>query len=94
MFRFVGGVIGIASIILALSFFHDQARGLSIIFMVLAGLLLVTVPLTFLIPDTARERYLKERRAQPPPVVLPEERAGERPASAQRADQVAASERQ
>lgn len=62
MFRQIGGTLGIAGIILALSFFEDKAQGLAIIFLVLAGLLAVTIPLTFMIPDTARERYLRKRQ--------------------------------
>lgn len=55
MFRMTGGIVGIAGVVLALSFFPDQARGLSDIFLVLAGVLLLTVPLTLMIPDTARQ---------------------------------------
>ena len=62
MFRQTGGVICIAAIVMALSLFPDKAQGLSLIFLVLAGLLLVTIPLTLIIPDTARERLLRERR--------------------------------
>lgn len=67
MFRQTGGVIGIATIVLALSFFPDQGQGLSIIFLVLAGIFLVTIPLTLLIPDTARERWRRERHAAEEP---------------------------
>jgi EmrB/QacA subfamily drug resistance transporter len=63
MFRLTGGALSIASVVLALSYFPDKAQGLSTIFLVLAGVLLLTVPLTFMIPDTARAR--RERRAQP-----------------------------
>ncbi len=62
MFRLTGGALSIASIVLALSFFPDKAHGMEVIFLVLAALLLVTVPLTLRIPDTARERWLRERR--------------------------------
>ena len=82
MFRQTGGVIAIGAIVLALSFFPDRAQGMSVIFRVLAGILLLTVPLTWMIPDTARERYLRERQrlqraagARPRPVLPPTERA-------------------
>jgi EmrB/QacA subfamily drug resistance transporter len=68
MFRFTGGVVSIAAVVLALSFFPDQAEGLSTIFKALAAVLLVTVPLTFLIPDTARMRHLRELRVATEPV--------------------------
>jgi len=82
MFRQTGGVIAIGAIVLALSFFTDKAQGMSVVFRVLAGVLLLTVPLTWMIPDTARERYLRERQrlqraadARPRPVLPPAERA-------------------
>lgn len=62
MFRSTGGVIGTACIVLGLQFSPDKAAGLRVIFGVLGGLLLLTLPLTLLIPDTARGR---RRPAQP-----------------------------
>lgn len=56
MFRSVGGVIGTALLVLALSHFEDKAAGLRIIFAVCAALLVITTPIVFFIPDTARER--------------------------------------
>jgi MFS family permease len=56
MFRQTGGVIGIAGVVLALSFFPDQAQGLQEMYLALAAVMLVTVPLAFMIPDTAWER--------------------------------------
>ncbi|MGN6564440.1 MAG: MFS transporter [Thermomicrobiales bacterium] len=63
MFRMTGGIVGIAMVVTVLSFFPNQGEGLTKIFLVLAGILLVTVPLTLLIPDTARERYLSQKLA-------------------------------
>ncbi|MFN8512886.1 MAG: MFS transporter [Thermomicrobiales bacterium] len=57
MFRMTGGVIGIAGVVTALSFFPDQGEGLARIFLVLAGILLLTVPLTLMIPDTAKAKH-------------------------------------
>jgi EmrB/QacA subfamily drug resistance transporter len=65
MFRQAGGVVGIASVTLALSFFADKAQGLETIFLALAAVMLVTVPLAYLIPDTARQRWLARRGAAP-----------------------------
>lgn len=62
MFRLTGGALSVAAIVLALSFFPDQAHGLEVIFMVLAGVLLLTIPLTLAIPDTARERWQREQQ--------------------------------
>jgi EmrB/QacA subfamily drug resistance transporter len=61
MFRLTGGVLSIAGIVLALTFFPDQAEGLAKIFLVLSAVLLVTVPLALMIPDTAHARYVRER---------------------------------
>ncbi|HET8630983.1 MAG TPA: MFS transporter [Thermomicrobiales bacterium] len=55
MYRMTGGIISISGVVLALSFFQDKAHGLTMIFLVLAGVLLITIPLTLMIPDTARE---------------------------------------
>src|SRR5207248_1383484 len=51
MFRLTGGALSIAAIVLALSFFPDQAAGFSAIYVVLAVIVVATVPLVFLIPD-------------------------------------------
>ena len=53
VFRLAGGTISISCIVLALSFFQDQAAGLDMIFMVFTGVLLVTVPLVLLIPEAS-----------------------------------------
>jgi EmrB/QacA subfamily drug resistance transporter len=68
MFRQTGGVIGIAGVVLTLSFFPDQAQGLAIVFAVLAGVLLLAVPLVFLIPDLARQRHQEPPRPKPRPI--------------------------
>jgi EmrB/QacA subfamily drug resistance transporter len=50
-FRLAGGTISISGVVLALSFFGDQAAGLDTIFKVFTGVLLVTVPLVLMIPE-------------------------------------------
>jgi EmrB/QacA subfamily drug resistance transporter len=51
MFRLAGGTISISCVVLALSFASDKARGLDLIFVVFAAILLVTVPLVLMIPE-------------------------------------------
>jgi MFS family permease len=68
VFRSTGGVIGTAFIVLALGLSPDKAVGMRSIYAVLAGLLLVTVPLTLMIPDTARARR-RATKEVPTPVV-------------------------
>lgn len=63
MFRLTGGALSIAAIVLALSFFPDQAAGFSVIYVVLAGIILATVPLVFLIPDLRRDEPAAKRRS-------------------------------
>ena len=61
MFRLTGGVLSVATIVLVLTFFPDRGQGLSVIFLVLSGAVLLAVPLALMIPDMAAERY---RRGQ------------------------------
>jgi EmrB/QacA subfamily drug resistance transporter len=62
MFRLTGGACSISATVLALSFFADKAAGLEVVFRALAGVLIVAVlPLTLMIPDTARERWRRLR---------------------------------
>jgi MFS family permease len=61
VFRSTGGVVGTAVIVVALELSPDKAAGLRSIFLFLAGLLLLTIPLTFAIPDTARARRRQAR---------------------------------
>ncbi len=49
---------------LALAYFPDPGQGLTEIFTALAGVMLLTVPLAFMIPDTARERHQAQRAAE------------------------------
>jgi EmrB/QacA subfamily drug resistance transporter len=56
MFRSTGGILGTAFIVLALELSPDKAAGMRTIYAVLALLLLITIPLTLAIPDTARAR--------------------------------------
>ena len=59
-FRQVGGMIGTASIVVWLSLSPDKAAGIRSIYTFLGLLLIITIPLAFLIPDSARERRLRE----------------------------------
>jgi EmrB/QacA subfamily drug resistance transporter len=56
MFRMTGGIFGTAVVVLGLSYFQDQAIGLQRIVFVFGIILLLLIPLTFLIPDAARQR--------------------------------------
>jgi MFS family permease len=56
MFRAIGGVMGTAGVVLALSCFPDKALGMQEIFLGLALLLVLLIPIVFLIPDMARQR--------------------------------------
>jgi Na+/melibiose symporter-like transporter len=56
MFRAMGGVMGTATITLLLSHMSDKAAGMQEIYLGLAILLLLLIPVVFLIPDTAHER--------------------------------------
>ena len=66
MFRLTGGVLSVATIVLALTFFPDRAQGLSVIFLFLSGAVLLAIPLVLMIPDVARERW---RHSQQAPVI-------------------------
>ncbi|MBV9329546.1 MAG: MFS transporter [Chloroflexi bacterium] len=66
VFRLAGGTISISCVVLALSFFQDQAAGLDVIFVVFTAVLLVTVPLVVLIPEAAAtESRLRVVRSLP-----------------------------
>jgi EmrB/QacA subfamily drug resistance transporter len=56
VFRSTGGVMGTAFIVLGLQLSPDKAAGMRTIYAILAVLLLTTVPLTLLIPDSARAK--------------------------------------
>ncbi len=62
MFRLSGGVIGTASIPLVLSRFGDEAVGMRYIFLGLGVILVLMVPLLYVIPDHARQRYMAKRQ--------------------------------
>jgi EmrB/QacA subfamily drug resistance transporter len=64
MFRSTGGVLGVALIVLGLEFSPDKAEGLSHIFLVIAAVMVLTVPLALRIPDTARTRRKARRLAE------------------------------
>jgi MFS family permease len=54
MCRSTGGIIGTALIVVTLELSADKAAGLRAVFVAYGLLLLVTIPLTFLIPDMPR----------------------------------------
>ncbi|MHB8574155.1 MAG: DHA2 family efflux MFS transporter permease subunit [Dehalococcoidia bacterium] len=57
MFRLTRGIIGTALIVLVLTHYQtNEATGLEHIFLALAGINLLIMPIRFLIPDLARER--------------------------------------
>ena len=63
MFRLTGGILSIAGIVLALTFFPDRGEGLVKIYQCLSLAVLVAVPLALSIPDTARERWRQTRQS-------------------------------
>jgi EmrB/QacA subfamily drug resistance transporter len=64
MFRLTGGVLSVTAISVALTFFPDRGQGLSVIFGSLSLAMLVVVPLTLSIPDSARARRLEPAAAE------------------------------
>lgn len=60
MFRLTGGLLSVTGTSLALTFFSDRGQGLSVIFGWLSLAMLIVVPLTLTIPDSARERRLQQ----------------------------------
>lgn len=79
MFRGMGAVMGVSSIVLVLSFFDDQAAGIQVLYVAIAIMFMATIPLVMMIPDSARERRLKKNvkaetgAAQEPIVALQEQ---------------------
>jgi MFS family permease len=78
-FRQVGGMIGTAAIVVALSLSPDKAAGIRAVYTTLGLALTITIPLAFLIPDAARERRLAAKtpraRGQESGVATPGARA-------------------
>ena len=66
MFRQTGGAMGTAIVVLALSLSPDKRVGMQHIFLALSAGLLITIPLIFMIPDTARERRRGQAAPSPP----------------------------
>lgn len=56
MFRITGGIMGVSTTVLVLSFFPDQAAGMRMLFFVASLALQLTIPLILMIPDSARQR--------------------------------------
>ncbi len=61
MTRSLGGVFGTAALVLALSHFDNKVLGLQYSFLAIGLIVLATVPLAFMIPDTARQRRLADK---------------------------------
>jgi EmrB/QacA subfamily drug resistance transporter len=55
-FRLTGGALSISTIVLALTFFDDPGRGLSVAFECLAVVVLLAMTIAWTIPDAARDR--------------------------------------
>ena len=66
MFRTSGGIIGIASMVLVLSLATDQAAALRTMFLVLSVLLLISIPMAMVVPDSAKARRLESIRTEEP----------------------------
>jgi len=59
MFRTTGGVVGSAVIILIVSHFQNEGAALGGVFIGMGVVFLVTIPVMFMIPDSARMRRIK-----------------------------------
>jgi EmrB/QacA subfamily drug resistance transporter len=66
MFRLTGGMLSIAGIVLALTYFPDRGAGLVAIYSVLSLAVLVAIPMALCIPDSARQRW-RQLQATPAP---------------------------
>ncbi len=56
MFRQTGGMLGTATVVLALSHYQDKGLGFEHLSLFFSVFLLLLIPIVFLIPDTARQR--------------------------------------
>jgi EmrB/QacA subfamily drug resistance transporter len=65
MFRMTGGIFGTTTVVLILSHFQDKGMGFERISLLFAIILLLTIPIVFLIPDSARDRYTLSAKNQP-----------------------------
>ena len=54
MFRETGGTLGAGTTVFVVTLFADPARGLQVVFIALACVLVLIIPVVFWIPDTAR----------------------------------------
>jgi MFS family permease len=72
MFRNTGGVLGTAGMTIALSQFDDKAQGFRDIFLFLAFAHLLLIPITMMIPDSAKDRA-RTRDVEIQPVELESE---------------------
>lgn len=67
MFRETGGTLGAGTTVFVVTLFSDPARGLQVVFLFLALILLLIVPVVFLIPDTARQARRSPQLPAPEP---------------------------
>jgi EmrB/QacA subfamily drug resistance transporter len=58
-FRVTGGVLGTSVVVLALSHFQDKSLGFQYICLGFAIFLLLIIPIVFLIPDSAHDRWVR-----------------------------------
>jgi EmrB/QacA subfamily drug resistance transporter len=65
MFRETGGTLGAGTTVFVVTLFASPARGLQVMFVVLAIVLLLIVPVVFLIPDSARESRRRPQATEP-----------------------------
>ncbi len=65
MFRMTGGIMGVSVFVLVLSFFPDNAAGMRTIFLGAGLFLQLTIPLSLMIPDSAKERRRERIVAAP-----------------------------
>jgi len=71
MFRETGGTLGAGTTVFVVSLFADPARGLQVVFIFLALILLLVVPLVFLIPDMAQRARRGVTQLTAPPEAEP-----------------------
>lgn len=70
MFRLTGGVLSITAIVMVLALVPDQSEAISLAFRALAIILVLTIPVAFLIPDSARDRRVEAAHHAVAPVTV------------------------
>jgi EmrB/QacA subfamily drug resistance transporter len=61
MFRYTGGILSVGVIVMVVSLYPDPGDGLTVCFLGLSGLVFLSAFISLLIPDTARERWKRQR---------------------------------